>query len=77
MKQILESLPDNATLEATFDLLRYENAAQRSRISQLEVEVEALAGALQEKNALIESQQEFIDLLNAELHAAREATRMS
>jgi hypothetical protein len=73
MKQILERLPGNATLEATFDLLRYENAAQRSRIAQLEGEVEALVDAVREKNALIESQQEFIDLLNAELHALREA----
>lgn len=73
MKQILERLPEAATLEATFDLLRYENAAQRARIAALEAEMEKLRAAIREKNARIETQQEFIDLLNAELYSSREA----
>lgn len=73
MKQILERLPEAATLEATFDLLRYENAAQRARIAALEAEMEKLRATIREKNARIETQQEFIDLLNAELYSSREA----
>lgn len=73
MKQILERLPDTATLEATFDLLRYENAAQRARIATLEAEMEEIKAAIREKNIRIEAQQEFIDLLNAELYSSREA----
>jgi predicted nucleic acid-binding Zn-ribbon protein len=73
MKQILERLPDNASLEAAFDLLRYENAAQQSRIAKLEAEMEDLLNSIREKDAVLETQQEFIDLLNAELHALREA----
>jgi hypothetical protein len=72
MKQILEKLPDAAGLEAAFDLLRYENAAQRSRIAKLEADMKDLMDTIREKDALMETQQEFIDLLNAELHALRE-----
>lgn len=72
MKQILERLPETATLEAKFDLLRYENAAQRAQIAKLEAETEALQKTIGEKNRFIETQQEFIDLLNAEIHALRE-----
>ncbi|WP_424934665.1 hypothetical protein [Amaricoccus macauensis] len=72
MKQILEKLPETAALEATFDLLRYENAAQQARIATLEAELEAMREGLADKDRLLESQQEFIDLLNAEIHALRE-----
>lgn len=73
MKQILEQLPDSATIEATFDLLRYENAAQRVRIAKLETEIANLSKTVKERNITIRAQQEFIDLLNAELYSLRDA----
>jgi predicted nucleic acid-binding Zn-ribbon protein len=73
MKQILEKLPDAVTLEATFDLLRYENAAQRARIADLEAETETLMETVKNKDAAIAGQQEVIELLTAELCALRDA----
>lgn len=73
MKQILEKFPDAATLETTLDLLRYENAAQRARIADLEAGTETLLETGTEREAIIANQQEIIDLLNAELCALRDA----
>ena len=70
-KQIFEVLPTSEDLHGLYEILRYENSSQRSEIASLESDVERLQELVDKLEDRLDKQQEVIDLLNAELIAAR------
>ncbi|MEM8552581.1 MAG: hypothetical protein AAGF45_09385 [Pseudomonadota bacterium] len=71
-KQVFEVLPQPDDLPGLYDILRYENAAQRGEIASLEAQVERSAERVGELEARLDEAQAVIDALSAALAAAKQ-----
>lgn len=70
--QTFESIPDDKRLAMMADLLRYENAAQKTRIAELIRENDELKAQLTQAAQELEELQQVVDLQNAEWHAGQQ-----
>ncbi|MEM0909206.1 MAG: hypothetical protein AAGJ94_17710 [Pseudomonadota bacterium] len=66
-RQIFEVLPTTENIHGLYEVLRYENAAQRNEISELEQEIERLKSLVDQLEDKLEGQQAVIDLMNAQM----------
>lgn len=66
LQRFEDVVPNDKRLAMLLDLLRYENASQAERIAILEVEISGLRDRLAELSEMLEKQQRYIDLRNAE-----------
>ncbi|MEM9222413.1 MAG: hypothetical protein AAGB11_08425 [Pseudomonadota bacterium] len=74
-KQIFEVLPKDTDIGGYFNILRYENAAQRSEIENLQSEVQRLMDIVETLEIKLDRQQDIIDLFNAELAQKRSSAK--